>query len=256
MPLGIDGLREALRQRRERARIYSTAEYWDGKARALSGSAISMWRNRHLNEHYDAEQFRFLARHLPDPRGLRALDIGCGTGRVARFLQSRGARVTAMDFSALALAEARRLGPPEIDYRERSVLELAVAEPFDIVVGVGVLTVACRTPAEAQATLARIHAAVKPGGHFASIEPLHAGFLRRVLQMGADDFAAALTGAGFEVTARDELHFWPARLPLALAEWPRPLTALGYGAGRLSMAAFGRALRMGDYKAFVARRRA
>lgn len=45
---------------------------------------------------------------LPDPRGLRVLDLGCGTGRhLGRFLDA-GARVVGLDFSAGMLAQARR----------------------------------------------------------------------------------------------------------------------------------------------------
>ena len=49
--------------------------------------------------------FRSLA---GDVRGLRALDLGCGTGRHALWLASQGAAVTAVDFSAGMIAEARR----------------------------------------------------------------------------------------------------------------------------------------------------
>jgi malonyl-CoA O-methyltransferase len=43
-----------------------------------------------------------------DVRGLSALDLGCGTGRHAAWLAAAGARVTAADFSAGMLREARR----------------------------------------------------------------------------------------------------------------------------------------------------
>lgn len=43
-----------------------------------------------------------------DPRGLTALDLGCGTGRHALWLNAAGANVTAVDFSAGMLSEARR----------------------------------------------------------------------------------------------------------------------------------------------------
>jgi SAM-dependent methyltransferase len=43
-----------------------------------------------------------------DVRGLAVLDLGCGTGRHALWLASAGAAVTAVDFSAGMLAEARR----------------------------------------------------------------------------------------------------------------------------------------------------
>jgi malonyl-CoA O-methyltransferase len=42
-----------------------------------------------------------------DPRGLAALDLGCGTGRHALWLAKMGAAVTALDFSAGMLGEAR-----------------------------------------------------------------------------------------------------------------------------------------------------
>jgi ubiquinone/menaquinone biosynthesis C-methylase UbiE len=41
-------------------------------------------------------------------RGLRILDLGCGTGRHALWLAEHGAEVTAIDFSDGMLAEARR----------------------------------------------------------------------------------------------------------------------------------------------------
>src|SRR5512138_2446452 len=43
-----------------------------------------------------------------DPRGSRALDLGCGTGRHALWLAAAGASVTAVDFSEGMLGEARR----------------------------------------------------------------------------------------------------------------------------------------------------
>ena len=42
-----------------------------------------------------------------DPRGLVALDLGCGTGRHASWLAAAGATVTAVDFSEGMLAAAR-----------------------------------------------------------------------------------------------------------------------------------------------------
>ncbi|MGE3240245.1 MAG: class I SAM-dependent methyltransferase [Pirellulales bacterium] len=40
--------------------------------------------------------------------GLKVVDLGCGTGRHTAWLAAAGARVTAVDFSAGMLAEARR----------------------------------------------------------------------------------------------------------------------------------------------------
>ena len=53
--------------------------------------------------------------------GQRLLDLGTGTGSLARGFAARGARVTAIDPASTLLAEARRLSAAEgleIDYRE------------------------------------------------------------------------------------------------------------------------------------------
>src|SRR5712692_8432386 len=51
-----------------------------------------------------AEQFLELI-----PKGGSALDLACGAGRHAVWLAERGCRVTAVDFSAEALAKTERL---------------------------------------------------------------------------------------------------------------------------------------------------
>lgn len=48
---------------------------------------------------------------LGEVRGLSVLDLGCGTGRHSLWLTARGAAVTAVDFSAGMLAEARTKRP-------------------------------------------------------------------------------------------------------------------------------------------------
>jgi malonyl-CoA O-methyltransferase len=56
-------------------------------------------------------------RLVGDVRGLRALDLGCGTGRHARWLARAGARVVAIDFSAGMLAQARaKIDPSRVHF--------------------------------------------------------------------------------------------------------------------------------------------
>jgi ubiquinone/menaquinone biosynthesis C-methylase UbiE len=47
---------------------------------------------------------------LPDPRGKRALDIGCGTGAFTRALRAEGWEATGVDIAPGMLAQARRKG--------------------------------------------------------------------------------------------------------------------------------------------------
>ena len=103
----LNDLGTMIRNRRARAAIYSQPDYWNRKADELTGKAASMWPNNHLNELYHAEILAVLDRSLPDPRGWRILEVGSGTGRLARYLAAKGARVTGIDFAERAVAVAR-----------------------------------------------------------------------------------------------------------------------------------------------------
>jgi len=67
----------------------------------------------------------------------RILDLGCGTGIVARLLRERlggGARITGIDASPEMVAMARTLAP-EIDWREGNAMKLPFADAsFELVV--------------------------------------------------------------------------------------------------------------------------
>ncbi|MBA4063192.1 MAG: class I SAM-dependent methyltransferase [Isosphaera sp.] len=71
-----------------------------------------------------------------DPRGLAALDLGCGTGRHALWLAAAGATVTAVDFSEGMLAEARRKpGADEVRFVAHDLhTPLPFGPEFDLVV--------------------------------------------------------------------------------------------------------------------------
>jgi SAM-dependent methyltransferase len=66
----------------------------------------------------------------------RVLDLGCGTGIVARLLRERlggAARITGVDVSPQMIAKAKTLAP-ELDWREANAMALPFAEcAFDLV---------------------------------------------------------------------------------------------------------------------------
>lgn len=247
---------ELLRQRANRGKIYKEPEFWDMKAKKFSGSSISMWPNAALNEYYEREQFMFLEQHLDNLRDRAVLDVGCGTGRLSRYLAQRGARVVGLDFSAqsIAVAEAEEK-PGDITYRVQSIFDLDDQNTYDIVIALGNLTVACGNADDLENALRRLHRSLKPGGQFIVIEPINRGFLHRVLDLDIKDFVKIMEKVGFKTNDVMPLHFWPARLPLSLsALWPRSVTAIGYHLGQVTMWLLGNGLVWGDYKAIAARR--
>lgn len=248
--MNVSSLAAMVRNRFRREALYSRSEYWDAKAAQYQGDAISMWPNNALNQLYHREQLDLIDGWLGDIRGLRVLDVGCGTGRISRHLASRGARVVGVDFSEKSLEVARGLGG-DIMYRRASVFELDETETFDAVVCLGCLSVACRTAREFALAIRRLRDSLRRGGTLVLIEPFHRGPLHRVLNMSFRECLAIIRGQRFEVVRTGELHFWPMRLLLAYFPLPAGLTTAGYRLGRALQAMVGR-FSLGDYKAVQA----
>jgi SAM-dependent methyltransferase len=101
--------------------------------------------------------------------GMRVLDVGCGTGRMAAAFAARGAEVTALDFSPAMLTRLRealpaglagRVRPVEADWEEVDLAARDWKGAFDL--ALANMTPAIRTP---EAFL-KLHAASRGGCHY------------------------------------------------------------------------------------------
>jgi 2-polyprenyl-3-methyl-5-hydroxy-6-metoxy-1,4-benzoquinol methylase len=248
----MHSIKKMIENRRNREIVYSRADYWDEKAICLDGDAVSMWPNNNLNELYGKEHFPLVESWLQNLDGLRILDIGCGTGRMSRYFAKRGARVSGFDFSAKAidLARCQTKGENPV-YRVCSVFDLVDEDIYDIALSWGVLTIACANREQLKGAMSRIRHALKPGGTLVLLEPIHKGFLHRVLAMDIEEFTDVMTEEGFDVRTIQNLHFWPVRLLLAYLPWPEWITSPIYNLGQWLMQRF-RNQNSGDYKAIYA----
>ncbi len=245
---------QKVRDRNQREELYSKPAYWDSKADQRQGYAVSLWENNCLNELYHLEQMERLEKALPDLQGLDVLDIGCGVGRIARWLADRGARVVGADFSDKTIAIAQRLSSPGNPvYRVESVFEFNDKDSFDIIISTGLLVIACRNRDQLSSALTRLRESLRPGGKLFLMEPVHRGFLHRVLDLDIGEFCDVLAQAGFTVDSVEQMHFWPARWLLAFIPWPKQVTTAGYRIGQamMSLPLIGH---MGDYKWVLAHR--
>jgi 2-polyprenyl-3-methyl-5-hydroxy-6-metoxy-1,4-benzoquinol methylase len=241
-----------LRNRIDRENIYCTADYWNSKAEDHEGDAISMWPNNHLNYYYHREQLFLFEQYLPDVKDTKVLDVGCGTGRISKYLAKRGATVVGIDFSEKAIAIARKQSPPRNpSYRVQSVFDLENKDEFDILVCWGSITVACRNKKELFDAMIRLRQSLKPEGKALFVEPIHKGFLHRVLNIDIKEFCQIMNQVGFQVEDVSHLHFWPMRLVLSYVTLPKFITAIGYYFGEGIMNLIGRKA-FGDYKAILA----
>lgn len=108
---------------------------------------------------------------LGDVRGKSVLDLGCGHGDLAVLLALTGARVSAVDESAAAIAAARRQAKfnraPAIEWRCASAFELsAQGRQFDLVTGRYIL----HHIEPFRDFVPLLQAALKPGGRAVFIE--------------------------------------------------------------------------------------
>jgi ubiquinone/menaquinone biosynthesis C-methylase UbiE len=150
---------------------------------------------------------------LPNVDGLDALDVGCGTGRYARLLLARGARVVGVDLSDAMLGRARA-GGARLIRADLRALPLRGAS-FDIVVS-GLTLGDVAELDDAMAEMARV---LRSGGRlvYSVVHPIgaQAGWARTFDESGRtfevetcwhpiDAHANALAAAGLEIERQRE----------------------------------------------------
>jgi SAM-dependent methyltransferase len=111
----------------------------------------------------DLTLWRELAAHADGP----ILDLGAGTGRVARDLHAAGHEVYALD-SEPGLLAALRERAPAVTTINADARTFAVAERFALVLAPMQLVQILGGPEARRAMLERVHAHLLPGGRFAA----------------------------------------------------------------------------------------
>ena len=154
--------------------------------------------------------------------GMRALEIGCGTGLFTSYFAASGAEILAVDISPDLLALARQRPMPSTRVRfQLAKFEDLQEEPFDAVVGSSVLH-----HLELDTALPQLVRLLRPGGWCSFAEPnmlnpqvfleRHVPYLRKRLHVSPDEtafvrwgFARRLLRHGLDdvrITPFDWLH--------------------------------------------------
>jgi len=117
-----------------------------------------------FNRFYARFQLRTVERMLGSLplAGMRALDVGCGSGRWSRWLAAHGAQVVGIDPTAAMLETARALSPG-VTFESRSATDIDFPpNTFDLIVTVTVIQ--HLRPAEQERAVAAMCRVVRPGG--------------------------------------------------------------------------------------------
>lgn len=138
----------------------------DERRATTDGMGPAAWDDRYRTAEFiwSLTPNRFVAEQLADLAPGRALDLACGEGRNALWLARRGWRVTAVDFSGVALDKGRQRAAKDGLELKWVAADLAayVPEPggFDLVV----IAYLHLFPHDLETVLRRAADALAPGG--------------------------------------------------------------------------------------------
>ncbi len=185
---GTSGVWQLFKERAARDRLYGAASYWDARAGARHGMARSLWPSNAFNALWDERQQELIARALDPVLGRRIVDVGCGTGRIARWLAEdrRADEVVGVDFSSATVEAARfessaLVSSGVVRYEQGDIVAgldaLALGE-FDDAIVLGCLSVACRDRPSLERAIGNVARLVRPKGRVLLLEPIHRSPLR------------------------------------------------------------------------------
>jgi SAM-dependent methyltransferase len=208
---------------------------------------------------WDERQRDLVTRALGDVTGRRIADVGCGTGRITRWLaEHREPRlVVGLDFSPATVEAARGessalVSSGLVRFEQGDVLtglDAAGVGAFDDAIVLGCLSVACRDRESLERAMANVTRLVRRGGRVLVLEPIHRSpLLRRVLDLGLEDWIAAANRSGLALVQADRMGFVPVRLVFSVRDLPRRLVAPIFQAGERLLDAAPWLYALSDYK--------
>ncbi len=239
---GSSSVWQLFKERRVRDTLYGASTYWDKRASARRGMARSMWPSNSFNALWDERQRALILRALGEVTGRRIVDIGCGTGRVARWLaeERRPRQVVGVDFSPATVDAARHessalVASGVVRFEQGDVvagLEGLGDGGFDDAIVLGCLSVACRDEASLRRAIANVARLVRRGGRVLLLEPIHRSpLLRRILNLGLEEWIACANAASLSLVHADRMGFVPVRLVFSVRDIPEWLVRPAFSTG-------------------------
>jgi SAM-dependent methyltransferase len=217
--------------------------YWEENAdawTALVRRGLDVYRDR-LNTPAFMEM-------LPEVRGRRGLDIGCGEGHNTRLLAERGARMTGIDISERFIAHAQEAEagrPLGIEYQLASAVALPFGEgAFDFATGF----MSFMDIPETERVFGEAHRVLRPGGflQFSIAHPCFDTAHRRVVE-NAEGLAYAVEVGEYFRNQAGEIDEWTfqgaeegtrlfrmPRFTRTLSQWLNLLLEAGFRLERLA----------------------
>jgi len=160
---------------------------------------------------YEAEAARFvdaLVARVRPREGARVLDLGCGAGRHARRLASKGMRVTGIDLSANRIAEAIKTERPHLRFRRHDMRVPFGNRSFDYIFNIFTSFGYFEEDREHQAVVRNMAQALSDGGRLV-LDYLNAHYVEAHLTPSEERI---LDGTVYRISRRVDDRFFVKRI--------------------------------------------
>jgi SAM-dependent methyltransferase len=182
---------------------------------APDDSSAVLWENVHFNSCLRLKEFAII-KQLVAKHGIQknfdALDGGCGTGDISRFLVDLGfKRIDAIDFPEMVALARRRNPHRRIRYIASSAQSHCVKKEYGLVVNSGAFSQMGRylfTAIDNSITMLR------QGGHILMIDPFHKYIHVRTNRVSAEEVAEYVKCKGLRLIENSGMVFWPFGMSL------------------------------------------
>jgi SAM-dependent methyltransferase len=159
----------------------------------------------------DAEAAGFidaLVERLRPPADSRVLDLGCGTGRHARRLASKGYDITGIDLSAASIAAATKVARPRLHFRRQDMRESFGRRTFDYVFNLFTSFGYFQNPGDHEAVVRNITTSLKDNGRLV-LDYLNVRYADAALTPREE---VVIDGVAFRITRSVEGRFFVKRI--------------------------------------------
>jgi len=201
---------------------YNPEEYWKGRARQ-PGLYSVMWKNNIYNAMVSQIEKKEIDKYFKNIKNKKILDLGCGTGRISRYLAQKGALVTGLDLKEMIEVAKQENPHPGINYIAGSMYKINLSKNyFDYILSVASIAVCCNTKKKLKNTFSNCYNSLKHEGSILLMEPFHKwSFLARPARFNIKDIVKNLEKEKFKLVNKCGILFWPVRIYLTTRYAPK-----------------------------------